>query len=93
MGIHSTLPDKNSHENIENKNTAIAYDLNQDLILVSLYSLIPPLRNEIKTLNFTKTSQLKENWVFFRDNKVLLDLNEVKKRQDSIWFNLSDDAP
>ena len=84
---------QNQFENIENKNTAKAYDLNQDLLLVSLYSLIPPLRNEIKTLKFTKTSQRKEDWVYFRDNEVLLDLNEEKKRHDSIWFNLSDDAP
>jgi len=75
---------QNQFENIENKNTAKAYDLNQDLLLVSLYSLIPPLRNEIKTLKLTKTSQRKEDWVYFRENEVLLDLNEVKKRHDSI---------
>ena len=33
---------------IQNKNTKLAYDLNNDLLLLSLYLLIPPLRNEIK---------------------------------------------
>jgi len=70
---------QNQFENIENKNTAKAYDLHQDLLLVSLYSLIPPLQNEIKTLKFTKTSQRKEDWIYFRNDEILLDLNEIKK--------------
>ena len=32
---------------------AVAYELNNDLLLLSLYSLMPPLRNEIEHLNFT----------------------------------------
>ena len=80
-------------EAIENKLTTRAYDLNQDLLLVSLYSLIPPLRNEIKSLKFTNTVQRKEDWIYFRQGKVYLDLNEEKKRHYEIWFNLSDDAP
>jgi hypothetical protein len=39
-------------EDMDNKDTAKAYDLNQDLLIVSLYSLIPPLRNEVKHLQF-----------------------------------------
>ena len=80
-------------EAIDNKLTTRAYDLNQDLLLISLYSLIPPLRNEIKTLKFTKSSQKKEDWIYFRGDDVILDLNEEKKRHDSIYFNLTDDAP
>ena len=80
-------------EAIENKQTAKAYDLHQDLLLVSLYSLIPPLRNEVKSLKFTTTVQREGDWVYFRRGEVILDLNEEKKRHNSIYFNLSDDAP
>jgi hypothetical protein len=31
-------------ELIKNKKSRIAYDLNQDLVLIALYSLIPPLQ-------------------------------------------------
>ena len=79
---------------IQNKQTKGAYDLNQDLLLLSLYSLIPPLRNEIKTLKFTTFTQERGDWIAFRsDGRTLLDLNEEKKRHDGITFNLSEDAP
>ena len=56
--------------------------------------MIPPLRNEIKTLKFTNTTQERGDWIVFRsDNRVLLELNEEKKRHDGITFNLSEDAP
>jgi hypothetical protein len=41
---------------IQNKQTKAAYEMNNDLLYLSLYnlySLIPPLRNEVKHLNFT----------------------------------------
>ena len=47
------LTNKNNYD-IKIKNSSNAHDLNQDLLLLSLYSLIPPLRNEIKTLKFTE---------------------------------------
>ena len=80
-------------EAIENKRTTKAYDLNQDLLLVSLYSLIQPLRNEIKSLKFSKTTKNKEDWIVIKPDEVLMDLNEEKKRHDGILFNLTDDAP
>jgi len=84
---------QNDFEALENKLTTKAYDLNQDLVLISLYSLIPPLRNEIKHLKFSKTVQQKEDWIVIKPNDVMLDLNEEKKRHNSINFNLTDDAP
>jgi hypothetical protein len=48
-------------ELIKNKNSVICYDLNQDLLLISLYSLIPPLRQEIMTLKFSKKLERKDN--------------------------------
>ena len=80
-------------EAIEDKQTTKAYDINQDLLLVSLYSLIPPLRNEIKSLKFTKFIQNKEDWIVIKPDEILLDLNEEKKRHDGILFNLTEDAP
>jgi len=70
-----------------------AYDLNNDLLLISLYSLIPPLRNEIKHLKFTKTSKTTGDWILFTEGEVYLDLNEEKKRHDAIQFNLTQDSP
>ncbi len=81
-------------ELIQNKRTMTAYDLNQDLLLISLYSLIPPLRNEVKTLRFNKTLQRKDDWIVIRaDGDVLMDLNEEKKRHDGITFNLTEESP
>jgi hypothetical protein len=71
------------------RNTKEAYDTNQKLLLISLYSLIPPLRREPLTLKFTTKSQDKGDWILFIDNEVILDLNEEKKRHKPIQFNLS----
>ena len=76
------------------KNTVKAYDLNQEMLLVSLYSLIPPLRNEIKTLKFNTSTQQEGDWIVLKpDGTVLMDLNEEKKRHESILFVLSDESP
>jgi hypothetical protein len=81
-------------ELIQNKKTQSAYDLNQDLLLVSLYSLIPPLRNEIKTLKFNTIVQKKEDWIVIKpDGDVVMDLNEEKKRHDAILFNITEESP
>ena len=80
-------------EIIKNKKTKIAYDLNQDLLLVSLYSLIPPLRAEPMTLKFTTKTQRSEDWIVIKPDIVQMDLNEIKKKHDAILFNLTEDAP
>lgn len=73
---------------ISNKRTRDGYFLNQDLVLLSLYSLIPPLRNEPKTIEFTTTKQDKGNWIYIQNDKVTLDLIEIKKRHESIELDL-----
>lgn len=80
----------------QNKNTKKAYKINQDLVLVSLYTLTPPLRKEIDTLKFTtsKPRGHKDNWVYFHnDGKISLELFEVKKKHPyiSIGLNYKDD--
>ena len=82
-------------ELVRHKKTAIGYDLNQDLLLVSLYSLIPPLRKEPMTLKFSNTIQQKGDWIVMKnqDNEVLMDLNEIKKKHPSILFNLTNESP
>lgn len=75
-----------------NKKTQQAFDLNNDLLLISLYTLIPPLRNEVKHLQFTKNSERKGDYIYFRAGEVLLDLNEIKKRHDPIMFNLTEQS-
>ena len=79
---------------IQNKHTKSAYDLNNDLLLLSLYTLIPPLRNEIKHLKFTHSNKNDYDYIWLdTDGEVLLDLNLDKKRHDPIVFNLTKDAP
>lgn len=75
---------------IENKQTRQAYELNNDLLLISMYSLIPPLRNEIKFLEFT-TSPLhnKKDYILYDKNTVILKFNKIKKLHDKIYFNLT----
>jgi hypothetical protein len=68
--------------------------MNHDLLFLSLYSLIPPLRNEIKHLNFTHTKKEDGDYIWFAiDGRVYLDLNLEKKRHDPVQFNLTRDAP
>ena len=80
-------------ELIKNKKSMIGYDLNQDLLLVSLYSLIPPLRQEVMTLKFSKKLERKDNWIVMKTDDVIMDLNEIKKKHDAIMFHLQKDAP
>ena len=80
-------------ELIKNKNSVIGYDLNQDLLLISLYSLIPPLRQEIMTLKFSKKLERKDNWIVIKPDDIIMDLNEIKKKHNAIMFHLQKDAP
>jgi hypothetical protein len=73
---------------INNKQTKEAYALNQDLLLISLYCLIPPLRNEPKTLEFTNVRKDNGNYIWFEGDKVYLDLRTEKKKHDPIKFEL-----
>ena len=76
---------------INNQVSKEGYALNQDLLLISLYSLIPPLRNEPKFLEFTETEQDSGDWVLIQQGStVTLDLNEEKKKHDPIKLTLSD---
>ena len=85
---------ENTFNSILNKQNKIAYDMNNDLLLLSLYSLIPPLRNEIKHLEFTNSKNEDGDYIWFaEDDRILLDLNLEKKRHDPIQFNLTKDAP
>ena len=79
---------------IQNKHTKRAYELNNDLLLLSLYSLIPPLRNEIKHLNFTIQRKRDNDYIWLdTDGEILLDLNLEKKRHENITFSITKDAP
>jgi len=84
---------KEEFDSLKNKATKTAYKINQDLVLVSLYSLIPPNRDEIKELYFTTTLKTDNDYVYFRDdNQVILLLNKIKKKHESIKYNLSEDS-
>ena len=78
----------------QQQSTPQAYKLNQDLLLVSLYCLIPPLRDEVKVLKFTDKNQDKGDWVWFKTNgDTSLLLNEDKTKHEAVEFNLTRDDP
>ena len=78
----------------DEKLTQKGFNLNQDLLLLSLYTLIPPLRDEVKTLEFTFKKETKGDFIqFFNNGDVYLILNEIKKRHDPIEFNLTQLSP
>ena len=70
-----------------------SYKSNQDLLLISIYSLIPVLRDELKLLEFTNVKRDDGDYIFFDTDKIILDLNNPKKKNDGIKFNLTKDAP
>ena len=74
---------------MRNKDTKEGYALNQDLLLLSLYCLIPPLRNEPKQLSFTDEDHVEKDWIYMKlDGSVVLDLNTEKKKHKSIVLKL-----
>jgi hypothetical protein len=76
---------------ITNKKSLDAYIVNQDLLLISLYCLIPPLRNEPKTLKFTDEAHTEGDWIYMKTDKtIILDLNEEKKKHNPIELKLPD---
>jgi len=76
--------------NIKNKKTKEAYNTNLNLILISLYSLTPPLRKEIMTLQFKKQGDDDTNdYIYFKRDETILDLNRNKKRHTEIDIPLS----
>jgi len=85
--IQSVQKEKYNYFNsIANKKSKQAYDLNMDLILISLYTLTPPLRHELLTLQFSQGADntQKEDYVKFTRNGAILELNRVKKRHNAI---------
>ena len=66
---------------------------NQDLLFISLYGLIPVMRDELKLLEFTTTKYDDGDYIYFKGNDIILDLNNPKKKHDGIQFNLTNEAP
>jgi hypothetical protein len=73
--------------------TKRTYNINQDLLLVSLYSLIPIERDEIKPLNFTTTVKKDDDYIYFDGDEVILLLNKMKKKHEEFQLNISKESP
>jgi hypothetical protein len=83
---------EDTFEAMEDKYTTEAYDYNNDLLLLSLYCLIPPLRNEIKFLEFTRNPKnSKQDYVFVSTNMktIILKFNLVKKLHKKVHFDIT----
>ena len=70
-----------------------SYKTNQDLLLISLYSLIPVMRDELKLLEFTTTKNDDGDQIYFKGNDIILDLNNPKKQHEGIQFIITNEAP
>ncbi len=80
---------------IKDKMTQSAYDLNNDLMLISLYSLVPPERNEIKFLEFSRHPRKNDkDYIYVSKNmdRVVLKFNDIKKQHEPVSFDLSEGA-
>jgi hypothetical protein len=90
LKIQSVLQTK--FDAMRDKKTKQAYDLNNDLLLLSMYCLIPPLRNEVKTLEFTRQIRNnKKDYIYVSQNKnmIILKLNQIKKQHKKVHFDLT----
>lgn len=69
-----------------NFNNINSYKTNQDLLLISLYTLMPPVRNEIKDLLFTNTFPHHDDnnnyIVILNDNSIHIYYGSIKKKHD-----------
>lgn len=79
----------NEFNSLKDKTTSEAYKLNQELLLVSLYSIGPILRDEPKTLEYTFIQEEEGNYIYFKDDDLIMDLLDTKKRHKAIKINLS----
>ena len=78
---------------LKNKKNKEAYKLNQDLLLVSLFSLIPPNRDEIKELHFTTTPKTdNKDYIYINGDEVKMYLNKTKKKHDGIRIDISGES-
>lgn len=82
---------ESAFNNIQNKTSKEAYKLNQDLLLVSLYSIGPILRDEAKELKYTTEQQKQGNYIYIKDDDVIMDLLDIKKKHKAIYYNLTEE--
>jgi hypothetical protein len=75
------------------KTTSKAYGINQDLLLLSLYTLTPPLRREVGVLQFTDTKpdNRRGDYIYFnrRNQNISLELYETKKKHGYVSIPLN----
>ena len=79
----------------KNKKSQNAFNANQDLVLVSLYSLIPTLRRELFSLKYTKTNQegAEDDYLYIKeDGNIVLQLNKVVKKHEAISIDLQKES-
>ena len=79
-------------QNLPDKTTKKAYDLNQRLLLLALYTFIPPLCDEIKTLEYSLTEKHDKDYILLVNDDVILSLNLNKKRHPPIDFDIKKES-
>lgn len=79
---------------LKNIKSLNAYKINQQLLLISMYSLVPPLRLELMNTTFiTKENENNgiDDFVLVEDDNVYYILNKEKKKHEPIRINIDDD--
>lgn len=85
---------KKQFDDITNKETKSAYNINLDFVLLSIYTKTPVLRREPFHLEFklkNEDHKKDKDYVYFKKDKVILDLNLEKKRHSSIEIECNDE--
>lgn len=73
-------------------NDRLTYNLNQDLLLLSLYSLIPPNRNEISELIIItdmRDNDKVNDFILITDDEIKIILNKEKKKHKAIEIDIT----
>jgi hypothetical protein len=72
---------------IDDRNNKGAFQLNQDILLVGIYTYLAPLRNEVKTLTIETVKKPTGDFIWNKEDMVLV-LNEIKKKHKRIELDI-----
>lgn len=93
IDFNEVLNIRQALEDVFNEGMKIDYETNQDLLLLSCYTLIPPNRSELVDLIYIddfKDNDLVNDFIFFdnNNNEVKFILNREKKKHKPITINI-----
>lgn len=73
--------------NTSDRNNKSTFQLNQDILLVGMYTYLAPLRNEVKTLTIETVKKPTGDFIWNKEDMILV-LNEIKKKHKRIELDI-----